>query len=343
MCSSDLYLPSKAYPGDQGVDTPKSTSWGDTGRWLDEDLKKALKAAEEQRKKDEEFNKKLHDKVGGKKGGGMLGSDAKLPTSGTGSDYGKPKQGQGPGGGGPGSGGGSGGGGGYGGTGSGYGGGNWPRGGPSGGPGRASGGGGWRLKVPKGGGGFGGAAGGEDDSGGGAGGAGGGQGDCEFPSWQLAKEKGFGAWMAAMAEWGKCKAAQGLKAVKNFFFGHTGGIVTPSGIGSNNARIAPRPVVMSQDTIKSIPRYATGGIAGLKPDEVPAILHKGEEVITQADPRHRDNGAAGAPGTSGKVKIVNTFDAQSFLAESLATEAGENVILNAIRANAGAVKEILEN
>lgn len=40
------------------------------------------------------------------------------------------------------------------------------------------------------------------------------------------------------------------------------------------------------------PRYQTGGIAGLAPDEVPAILHRGEEVLTRRDPRHRANGGA---------------------------------------------------
>jgi hypothetical protein len=32
-------------------------------------------------------------------------------------------------------------------------------------------------------------------------------------------------------------------------------------------------------------RYHVGGIAGLKPGEVPAILKQGEEVLTADDPR----------------------------------------------------------
>ena len=35
------------------------------------------------------------------------------------------------------------------------------------------------------------------------------------------------------------------------------------------------------------PRYHGGGIAGLAPDEVPAVLQRGEEVLTKRDPRHR--------------------------------------------------------
>lgn len=42
----------------------------------------------------------------------------------------------------------------------------------------------------------------------------------------------------------------------------------------------------------SATRYHTGGIAGLRPDEVPAILRKGEEVLTRSDPRHRANGSS---------------------------------------------------
>lgn len=36
-------------------------------------------------------------------------------------------------------------------------------------------------------------------------------------------------------------------------------------------------------------RYHTGGIAGLRPNEVPTILERGEEVLTANDPRHVNN------------------------------------------------------
>lgn len=39
-------------------------------------------------------------------------------------------------------------------------------------------------------------------------------------------------------------------------------------------------------------RYHSGGIAGLAADEVPAVLRRGEEVLTQNDPRHRDNASS---------------------------------------------------
>ncbi len=40
-----------------------------------------------------------------------------------------------------------------------------------------------------------------------------------------------------------------------------------------------------------LPTYHSGGIAGLRPDEVPLIAKRGEEIITQNDPRHRANSA----------------------------------------------------
>ncbi len=41
----------------------------------------------------------------------------------------------------------------------------------------------------------------------------------------------------------------------------------------------------------ALPIYHSGGIAGLRPDDVPLIAKRGEEIITQDDPRHRANAA----------------------------------------------------
>ena len=49
-------------------------------------------------------------------------------------------------------------------------------------------------------------------------------------------------------------------------------------------------------------RYHSGGIAGLQPDEVPAILRRGEEVLTARDPRHRSNGG-GAVTVNAPISI----------------------------------------
>ena len=70
---------------------------------------------------------------------------------------------------------------------------------------------------------------------------------------------------------------------------HTGGVVGEGG----------RFRSVSASAFDHAFRYRTGGIAGFAPDEVPAVLHRGEEVLTQGDPRHRDNGG-GRPS-----KLIN--------------------------------------
>lgn len=86
------------------------------------------------------------------------------------------------------------------------------------------------------------------------------------------------------------------------------------------------------------PRYHNGGVAGLAPDEVPAILKKGEEVVTQADPRHRDNGGGQQQGQG--VRIVNVLDS-GVLTDAMGSAAGEKVILNVIERNAAGIKQRL--
>jgi tape measure domain-containing protein len=56
------------------------------------------------------------------------------------------------------------------------------------------------------------------------------------------------------------------------------------------------------------PRYHAGGIAGLKPREVPAVLEAGEEVLTTDDPRHVRNGGRGGGPVVGAVNISVTVD-----------------------------------
>lgn len=121
-------------------------------------------------------------------------------------------------------------------------------------------------------------------------------------------------------------AVAGLKA-------HEGGIIGGAG---------PKPIAVSPAWFTNATRYHTGGIAGLKPDEVPAILRRGEEVLTEADPRHRTNGGGGGgSGGAPNIKIVNAIDAGDFVSKGLSTRTGEQALLNFIRANAGAVSSAM--
>lgn len=108
---------------------------------------------------------------------------------------------------------------------------------------------------------------------------------------------------------------------------HTGGII-------GRTALLSKPVVPTWAA--NATRYHTGGIAGLRPDEVPTILQKGEEVLTAEDPRHRLNGGA-APAVN--VKLVNTLDASDMLSEALSSPEGTQVLFNHIRANKRAFRE----
>ncbi|MEL4071751.1 tape measure protein [Ochrobactrum sp. GPK 3] len=132
-----------------------------------------------------------------------------------------------------------------------------------------------------------------------------------------------------------------LQSISKFITGgigaivaHTGGIVGQTVNGSRS--VAP-------GWFAGAVRYHTGGIAGLKPNEVPAILETGEEVLTEQDERHSKNLGKGGGGSGGgnRTKIVNMFDAASFLSESLNSAVGEEVMLNFVRANPAAFKAAL--
>lgn len=93
-------------------------------------------------------------------------------------------------------------------------------------------------------------------------------------------------------------------------------------------------------------RYHTGGKVGLAPDEVPAILQKGEEVLTEQDPRHRDNLGSGTGGEGGDTG-GNIFRVQPVLSESTILEAmrgrqGEKLLLVHIGKNPTAFRQALK-
>lgn len=64
---------------------------------------------------------------------------------------------------------------------------------------------------------------------------------------------------------------------------HRGGVV---GLGAPAIRV---PAL----AFAGAPRLHNGGIAGLGPNEIPAVLEAGEEVLTRSDPRHRFNRGGG--------------------------------------------------
>lgn len=100
---------------------------------------------------------------------------------------------------------------------------------------------------------------------------------------------------------------------------HTGGVIGHSRRATHNVNPA---------IFQFAPRYHSGGVAGLKPNEIPAVLERGEEVLTASDPRHRNNLTGGGNST----KIVNVLD-PSLLNEAMLSDQGEEIILNTLRKN----------
>ena len=134
-----------------------------------------------------------------------------------------------------------------------------------------------------------------------------------------------------------------LNALQNSGFGgavasafptnHTGGVV-----GYSSGSKVVNPMVFAGAV-----RYHSGGIAGLKPNEVPSILERGEEVLTKNDPRHRDNGGmdgSGEGGTQG-VQIVNSIDSESVLSSAINKPGGRKQLLNFIRANKSSIRSMI--
>lgn len=112
---------------------------------------------------------------------------------------------------------------------------------------------------------------------------------------------------------------------------HDGGIAGETFNGPNSG-----PRLVNPQWYANARRYHTGGIAGLAPNEVPAVLQRGEEVLTRDDPRHMMNGGGGA-----NVKIINAIDAADMVSQGMNTSAGEKAVLNLVRNNPGAFKAAL--
>ena len=114
---------------------------------------------------------------------------------------------------------------------------------------------------------------------------------------------------------------------------HEGGVVGQGG----------QPRAVSPSWFSNAARYHTGGIVGLKPNEVPAVLEKNEEVLTTSDPRHQFNGGGGGNTVvpAPQIKIVNAIDAGDMVQQGLNTSVGEKAILNLVRNNPGAFKQAM--
>ncbi|HRP77202.1 MAG TPA: hypothetical protein PKZ27_16505, partial [Rhodocyclaceae bacterium] len=89
------------------------------------------------------------------------------------------------------------------------------------------------------------------------------------------------------------------------------------------------------------PRYHTGGIAGLRPDEIPTILKKREEVLTEDDPRHRQNGGLdGAPASPRPLRLIMVDDERK-VGDWMRSAEGDEVLVERVQRNAMALRGAL--
>ena len=117
-------------------------------------------------------------------------------------------------------------------------------------------------------------------------------------------------------------------------FNHEGGIA-----GRDGFQRKVNPMIFA-----NAPRYHTGGIAGLEPDETAAVLRKGEEVLTESDPRHRLNGGLSPQGSSaptGLRQILAIGDDE--IANAMAGAAGERTVMTLIKRNKTTIRQMLDN
>nr|DAI87200.1 MAG TPA: Tail tape measure [Caudoviricetes sp.] len=134
---------------------------------------------------------------------------------------------------------------------------------------------------------------------------------------------------------GGAAVAAGGASVGGTLF-HGGGVV-----GKGRGLVRNVPV----EAFANAQRYHTGGLAGFRPNEVPAILEKNEEVLTRDDPRHVLNGgksAGAAGGVDGGTRVVVVDDRQS-VPEAMNSSSGERVIMAHIKNNLPTIKSLLRS
>ncbi|MGL5155739.1 MAG: hypothetical protein ACRC9G_13435, partial [Aeromonas veronii] len=116
---------------------------------------------------------------------------------------------------------------------------------------------------------------------------------------------------------------------------HSGGI-----IGNRASRTRD----VSTNWFANAPRFHDGGLPGLKSDEVPAILQKGEQVLSKDDPNNILNGGAAA-GQGGpvdnSVRNYNMIDTDSLAQAVMSNPGTGRQIINIIKAQKREIKTIL--
>lgn len=140
----------------------------------------------------------------------------------------------------------------------------------------------------------------------------------------------FNALSGLGGSWGTI-GRMGLRAIGVM---HEGGVV---GQTRNRTR------TVSPAWFANAPRYHSGGLPGLASSEYPTILKKGEEVLSENDPRNVMNGGmapASGGGAPGNLRVV-LVDDRAKVPEAMNSPEGERVMLDFIRRNSPTIKQAL--
>lgn len=92
------------------------------------------------------------------------------------------------------------------------------------------------------------------------------------------------------------------------------------------------------------PKFHGGGGLGLRPDEYKAVLKRGEEVLTEDDPRHIRNlgqGGGGGGGNEPSLRQVLLLDPAA-VPNAMQSRAGQKAVLTVIRQNKETLKQVLK-
>lgn len=158
---------------------------------------------------------------------------------------------------------------------------------------------------------------------------------------------------------------EALKLVSSLGFGGSGGLGSLLGLGGTTAttatagtaaaQVATPAVVLHRGGVagsvpatrsvpaswwQNAPRYHNGtpGV-GWGPDEVGAVLKRGEEVLTQDNPRHIRNWMGGGGETVVQLRNV-LVDDRARIPEAMTSAHGERVIVDTLVRNAATVRQI---
>lgn len=133
-----------------------------------------------------------------------------------------------------------------------------------------------------------------------------------------------------------------LRAMRTLLSSFGGGGGISAGVAHTGAKVGQWTMrrTVSPLVFGSAPRYHSGGIAGLKPDEVPAILQTGERVLSRRQTAAYDAAVAGASGSGGAGVVTTPIVAigDDAVANALAGAAGERVVMTHVRNNMEAIQ-----